>query len=298
MKYDVGVRKFVLRLVNVKHQPIDHVVEFTGISANTIKRWMKNGINDPPRKKTKPTLIDRATPLILTMLETTCVWTHAKMCEHLANNGINCSKRTLFTILKKLKITRKRIKKKKCSKNTTPESLSAFKSEWIKIIEDGQDIIFQDESHFSNNILPLYGYSKSNTPCYINEPSERSAHTLNLAFSRSGRIFWKIYKGSCNTARMQWFVDHLPPVRVLMDNHSIHKAVRMTSEKIFTPVAQPDANPVEIIFSKVKDNFRTINEENRELDVETKIEMALEKLVYDDLLHAIEFVDNFIRSTY
>ena len=83
-----------------------------------------------------------------------------------------------------------------------------------------------------------------------------------------------------------------------MDNHSIHKAVRMTSEKIFTPVAQPDANPVEIIFSKVKDNFRTINEENRELDVETKIGMALEKLVYDDLLHAIDFVDNFIRSTY
>ena len=144
----------------------------------------------------------------------------------------------------------------------------------------------------------MYGYSKINSPCYINEPSERSSHTLNLAFSKSGQIFWKVYKGSCNTARMQWFVDNLPPIRVLMDNHSIHKAVRMTTEKIFTPVAQPDANPVEIIFSKVKTDFRDINELNRELDVETKIEMALGNLVYEDLLNAIEFVDLFVRSTY
>ena len=115
----------------------------------------------------------------------------------------------------------------------------------------------------SQIILPLYGYSKINSPCYINEPSERSSHTLNLAFSKSGQICWKVYKGSCNTARMQWFVDNLPPIRVLMDYHSIHKAVRMTTEKIFTPVAQPDANPVEIIFSKVKTDFRDINELNR-----------------------------------
>ena len=82
---------------------------------------------------------------------------------------------------------------------------------------------------------------------------------------------------------MQWFTDNLPPIRVMMDNHSIHKAVKMDVEKIFTPVAQPEANPVEILFSKVKTNFRTINESNRLLDVETKIEMALATLVFEDL---------------
>ena len=122
--------------------------------------------------------------------------------------------------------------------------------------------------------------------------------TLNLAFSKSGQIFWKIYKGSSNVARMQWFTDYLPPIRVLMDNHSIHKAVKMTVEKIFTPVAQPDANPVEIIFSKVKTNFRSINELNRELDVETKIEMAIGTIIYEDLENAINCVDMFIRSKY
>ena len=201
-------------------------------------------------------------------------------------------------ILKQMNISRKRIKKKKCSKNATPEHLTAFKAEWIRVNEDGQDIIFQDESHFSNNILPLYGYSKRNIPCYINEPSERSAHTLNLAFSKSGQIFWKVYKGSVNTSRMQWFTDNLPPIRVLMDNHSTHKAVIMTVEKIFTPVAQPYANPVEIIFSKVKTNFRTINELHRTFDVEIKIEMALQTIVYEDLQNAIAYVDAFVRSNY
>ncbi len=72
----------------------------------------------------------------------------------------------------------------------------------------------------------------------------------------------------------------------------------MTVEKIFTPVAQPYANPVEIIFSKVKTNFRTINELHRTLDVEIKIEMALQTLVYEDLLNAIAYVDAFVRSKY
>ena len=250
MKYEVAARKFVIRLINVKQQSIENVIEFTGISKNTIKRWIIYGVLDSPQNRTKLTLRSLAKPLIATLLETRCSWTHDKLLKELAKQGIQCCKRTLTTTLQEMNISRKRAKKKKRSKNATPESLAAFKYKWIRVLEDEQDVIFQDESHFSNNILPLYGYSKRNTPCYIIEPSERSAHTLNLAFSKSGQIFWKIYKGSSNIARMQWFTDNLPPIRVLMDNHSIHKAVRMTVEKIFTPVAQPESNPVEIIFSK------------------------------------------------
>jgi hypothetical protein len=162
-------------------------------------------------------------------------------------------------------------------------------------MNDGNDIIFQDESHFSNNILPLYGYSEKNNPCYISEPATRSAHTLNLAFSKSGQIFYKVYSGSICTSRMQWFIDALPSTRVLMD---MHKAVRMTTEKMYTPVAQPYANPVEIIFSKVKTMFRQINRQNPELSVEDKIDMSIETLVFEDLEHAIRHVDEFIREQY
>ena len=48
----------------------------------------------------------------------------------------------------------------------------------------------------------------------MNEPAERKAHTLIFAFSKSGQFFYRVYEGAMNTARMQWFVDALPPIRI------------------------------------------------------------------------------------
>jgi anti-sigma regulatory factor (Ser/Thr protein kinase) len=44
--------------------------------------------------------------------------------------------------------------------------------------------------------------------------------------------------------------------------------------------------------------FRTINEQNRSLDVETKIEMAIKTLVFEDFENAIRHVDEYIKETY
>ena len=131
-------------------------------------------------------------------------------------------------------MSRKRMKKKRLSKNATPQ-IQSFKDKFSEILNDGEDIIFQDESHYSNDILPLYGYSERNVPCYITAATERSAFTLNFAFSKSGQIFYKIYKGSSCESRMQWFVDHLPRVRILFDNHSTHKCINVDVERIYTP---------------------------------------------------------------
>ena len=84
----------------------------------------------------------------------------------------------------------------------------------------------------------------------------------------------------------------------VMDNHSVHKAVQMTVEKIYTPVAQPFANPVEIVFSKVKAMFRQINQQNPELTVEEKLDMAVGTLVFEDLENAIRHLDTFVRENY
>jgi transposase len=61
-----------------------------------------------------------------------------------------------------------------------------------------------------------------------------------------------------NQARMQWFVDHLPTHTLVMDNLRIHKNIEFGGNVIFTPVAQPDANPVEIVFSKLKQQVQRI----------------------------------------
>ena len=245
-KYSSAVRSFVLQLLRVKMQPLQSIIEFTGISKKSITGWDRNGVLDKKPVFQGRTKLKEAWLVIKNLLDKKPNWTHKSLQAELLERNISCGLRTIFIILKNNQISRKRIKKKKCSKNASVQSKSVFKDVWNKITNDGKDIIFQDESHFSNNLLPLYGYSRKNVPCYINEPSERSAHTLNFAFSTSGQIFYKVYNGSTSTSRMQWFVDALPATRVLMDNHSVHKAVRMDVEKIFTPVAQPFANPVNI----------------------------------------------------
>ena len=237
-KYEYSVRVFVMKLLTVKKQPLNSIVEFTGISRKTILRWQDRGVVDPPIQRTKVTLCKKVGPIVHELLSCDCTMTQERMRLALTERGYPCCLRTVFSLFKALNISRKRIKKKRTSKNATPENLRLFKERWNGIMEDGNDIIFQDESHFSNNVLPLYGYSEKNKPCYIVEPLIRSAHTLNLAFSKSGQIFYKVYPGSICTSRMQWFVDALPPTRLLMDNHSVHKAVKMTVEKVYTPVAQ------------------------------------------------------------
>ena len=204
----------------------------------------------------------------------------------------------MHTLLKQSGMTRKRTKRQRQSKNSTPESKAEFKAKLNAILDDGGDVLFQDESHFSHNVLPLYGYSPSGQPCCITEAVTRKAHTLIMAFSRSGQVFWKVYEGSINAARMKVFVDELPPIRVLMDNHIVHKTVRMDVEKIFTPVAQPYANPIEIVFSKLKLLYRSINADHPEMSVEAKIDRAIESLNTADLEGAVEHVRGFANARY
>lgn len=299
-KYGDSVRKFVLNLIYVKKQPIHLIIEFTGISKRTLIRWAdKRFTYKTSYRKNENCICTKAIPILCNVLDKTeGIMTYESMRLTLLDHGIKCCRRTIYNILNTGNITRKRVKRKRKSKNATPERLAEFKEQWNTIINDGEDVIFQDESHFSNNVLPLYGYSKKGQPVYIYEATDRTAYTLNLAFSKFGKIFWKIYKGSICTSRMQWFVDALPPVRLVMDNHSVHKAVKMTVNKVFTPVAQPQANPVEIVFSKVKQLFRNINKELPDLNVEDKIEMAVASLTSMDLENAIGHVHRFINTNY
>ena len=207
-KYSPFVRRFVLNMVTMKKQSLSSESEFTGVSISTIYRWKNNGIFDKPIKRACTHLYDKIVPILRLMLNAKSTWIHSTMLDELLKNGVTCSKRTLRYTLKKMNVTRKRLKRKKLSKNTTPETLAEYKNVWNKIYNDGNDIIFQDESHFSNGLLPYYGYSFAGEPAYVNQPTSRTdAYTLNLAFSKSGNIFWKLYKGSnCTSSNGLWII--------------------------------------------------------------------------------------------
>ena len=65
-----------------------------------------------------------------------------------------------------------------------------------------------------------------------------------------------------------------------------------------TPVASPQANPVEIIFSKIKMLYRRINNDNKDLSIEQIVEAAIDELSYDDVINTIEHVKTYVNNNY
>ena len=123
-KYPSAVRSFVLRLLNVKLQPIQLIIEFTGISKKSITRWDRCGVLDKKPVFQGVTKSKEAWLVIRTLLDKKADWTHKSLRDELLDKQISCSLRTIFNILKNNQISRKRIKKKKCSKNATVEAKS------------------------------------------------------------------------------------------------------------------------------------------------------------------------------
>jgi hypothetical protein len=214
------------------------------------------------------------------------------------NHGYTTSLRTVARVLQELGFSRKRMRVVRTSANCTPESKSAFKSKFLSVLDDGTDVLFLDETHFSINVLPKYGYSPKGQACRINQRGYGHAFSLIMAVSRSGRYFYKLYKGGVNIARLQTFVDHLPPVRIVMDNLRAHKSVQMSQERIFTPVAQPYANPIEIVFSKLKASFRSLNASLPGLDVEDLVDRSVVTITQSDVDNAIQHVRAYVEENY
>lgn len=296
-QYTIDVRKIALRML--KKCKIKDVANFTGISRTSIWRWRKSiskGQHILCNKKFQKR--DACIPYMIQYLEQRPYSTRASMQKMLASNGISCSLKTVSWSLKKMRYTWKRMKKQKKSKNCTNESKAQYKSTLKSILGDGKEVLFQDESHFSKAVLPIYGYSKAGEPCFLTANIREPAYTLIFAFSTSYKIFYKVYEGAMNKARMQWFLMDIPPVRMVMDNLMIHKCVQTNGDKIFTPVAQPYANPVEIVFSKIKREFRHMNADMPDMDVESLIHLAIATLTSADLDGAIKHVLDFVDTNY
>lgn len=298
-KYRMDIRTFVLNLYTKKKRTVKQIKEFTGISKSSIYRWTKKGTQDKKitRKDNKRKLV---IPLLLEMIKANCTLTRKQIKERFSKQGIDISLRTIFTAMKEAKLTRKRMKYFRLSKNLTDESKAKYKKTYNDIIDDDRDVYFFDESHISDGLLPLYGYSQANVPCYTREPSSHTSYSLLFAFSKHGDIKYSLLKGSMDAQNCQVFLNDIKDQRIVMDNLSSHKLVKLGAdgEKIFTPVASPQANPVEIIFSKIKMLYRRINNDNKDLSIEQIVEAAIDELSYDDVINTIEHVKTYVNNNY
>ena len=122
------------------------------------------------------------------------------------------------------------------------------------------------------------------------KPSTWYKRSLLLAIYSDGTLKFKIYKNSVNKIHFQDFINflNLESETVLLDNVAFHKIYKDNQNFIYTPPYQPEYNPVEYCFSKIKSKFKSLRFEI--LDVDECLIKSIQSINQNDIFNTFEHV--------
>ena len=178
------------------------------------------------------------------------------------------SKVTLSKYVNKLGFSRKRAKKRGRCKNNALEMLTKnFIDKFDQSKTANTKFVCIDECGFSENLRPLYGYSKKGEPLTIHTSGGWTHYSLLMAVFQCGKLNFSIKKGSINKSNFQTFINRLQiddSYSIVMDNASIHKKLTLDCNPniIYTPPYSPQFQPIELCFANIKRRFRNKFVEN------------------------------------
>jgi len=191
----------------------------------------------------------------------------------LALRGINISQSTVSSHLKKLGLTRKRLKR--VSEKTVSSDVIAKRKLFALKYRNQSDnnILFLDETGFNLHVSRKYGYSPKNLPAFKLVPANRGRNVSLLAIISNERIIHvKLLEGAYNTNMFLVFLQecfdlHIfgPEKRIVMDNVKFHKSFAVqnwfSGKKVlydYLPPYSPQLNPIEEVFSTLKSRYHGI----------------------------------------
>lgn len=136
-------------------------------------------------------------------------------------------------------------------------------------------LVFLDETGFSEHSRRAYGYSSKNTPAYITVPANRGINRSAMCAItfNDGLIASEFRIGSFNSQLFIEFIENKlvpyfrqhPEKILIMDNARIHKTAEVErilhsngiAFKFLTPYS-PELNPIEEFFSMIKARYYAI----------------------------------------
>jgi transposase len=139
-------------------------------------------------------------------------------------------------------------------------------------------LIFLDESGVKTNMTRLYGRSFQGERCYDSAPNGHWATVTILSSIRlDGKTESVVFDGAVDRKMFDEYVKSIlaPALRpgdiVIMDNLSVHQSQnadeaikKKQAEIMFLPAYSPDLNPIEKMWSKIKQILRGIKARNHE----------------------------------
>lgn len=205
---------------------------------------------------------------------------------------IHISKTSLYNILKQLNITRKKIYKPRIYKRkTTVKERKKLLKQTMKNIGI-ENIICIDETSFDTSVSPIYGWSKAGHKIEKAVNAVRKRYSIISAISNNKIISIKAISGSANGEVFLKFIKNIinenGNVHIFLDNARIHHYTKLKeyidttkSTLIYNIPYCPKYNPIEIVFSKVKNMVR--NKTNNQSNLIKNINNAFNKITKNDL---------------
>lgn len=234
------------------------------VSKSTIHRWVK-GYSPKPRtskflclQKNIHETITNSPFLTLYQL---------RELLHKENNKISVS--SLSRMLKKLKLTYKRVTKKFYYKSK--ESLFSKQKQYIESISNvnHDKILSIDETYFYNTTNHNYGWCSSKKRLEIYNKVNLKKQSMIMCISNKQIISHKVYAKNIDKSIYKQFINtfihKFKDYYLLMDNVSFHKSkeiVDLVNEHnniLYIPPYSPQFNPIEELFSQLKNYIRKGN---------------------------------------
>jgi len=270
-----------LQMSNQSTRFIAETVDISISAVNTILRKIHtcecNGLElETICKKSgpKPRQLDSSENLILMqVVQEDPSLTQVGMKCKLLDLGINNSVSKISRNLKKLSITRKRLKKKS-AKTLTHDVINQRKTfaRELKLYSNSR-LIYLDESGFNLHSRAFYGYSPVNSDAHAIVPANRGRNISLIALLSVDQIkHYKLIDGAYNTVKLREFLEdswNTQKIKstdiLLMDNVRFHHSsdVKEWCEEKniiikYLPPYSPDLNPIENVFSTIKTRYSSL----------------------------------------
>ena len=177
------------------------------------------------------------------------------------------------------------------------EDVAKSRDEWQEFQKtaDARCLIFLDESGLKTNMTRLYGRARGGARCLDSAPCGHwETVTILSSIRLDGETESLVFEGAVDRKMFDAYIEEglAPALRpgdiVVMDNLNAHKSQKAhetirkrQAEVLFLPAYSPDFNPIEKMWSKVKQLLRGIKPRTNE-ELFTATATALNAVTADD----------------
>jgi transposase len=308
MTYSIDLKRRVLQCKKSKRYTDTEIIKIFKISSDTFYKWIKEEQNNKFGSKTRKPKINYNIEKYIIKYVTTRINFKCPKLIRIINTKFNIkiSKSSIYNILKKHKIKKKKIIIKQILSDPQKriEQINTFKNELKNV--SMFNIISLDEVSVDSHIGHNYGWSKSGVKVTSIKTFNRIRYSVICAISCRKIIHKETIKGSINAVIFLNFIKNLfkkllsTENYIILDNARIHhsKILKSFIEKIknakliYNVPYSPEYNPIEMVFSEVKKYLRDKDINNN--NIVPEINSAFQNVKSDNLKQYFKKSLNFI----